>query len=119
MGQNESYGTRKNKAEGKRLCDIQHEEYLKFYDVVKKGSPKNEYHPLGGALQRDDKGKTYYFDSGKDYALYEPTIEQLYCLLTYLYNSMRFQIVCGDEVVTFLIHKKLNNLCRDIIDKKI
>jgi len=32
----------------------------------------------GGALQRDDKGETYYFDFGKDYVMYDPTIEQLY-----------------------------------------
>ena len=36
-------------------------------------------HPHGGALQRDDKGNTYYFDSGEEYVMYEPTIEQIYC----------------------------------------
>ena len=30
-------------SEGERLCDLQHEEYLKFYDVFKKCTPKNEY----------------------------------------------------------------------------
>ena len=38
------------KAERKRLCDVQHEEYV--------------------ALQRDE-GKTYDFDSGKDYVMFE------------------------------------------------
>ena len=62
----------KYKAEGKRLCDLQHEEYIKFYDVFKRLTPKTEYHPHDCALQRDDKGKTYYFHSGKDYVMYEP-----------------------------------------------
>ena len=33
--------------------------------------------------------------------------------------SMRFQIVCDGEAINFVIHKKLNNLCRNVIDKKI
>ena len=96
----------KYKAEGKTLCHLQHEEYINFYNVFKKGTNENEFHSHGGALQRGDKGKTYYFDYGKQYVMYEPTIEQLYCLLTHLYKSMRFQIVCDDEVIKFVVHKR-------------
>ena len=95
----------KNKAEGKRLCDLQHIEFLKFYDVFQKETDEEEFHPHGGALQRDDKGKTYYFDSGKKYVMCEPTIEQLYFLLTQLYKSMRFQIVCDGEDANFVVRK--------------
>ena len=86
------------KAEGKRLCDLQHEEYIKFYDVFNRRTPKTEYHPHDGALQRDDKGKTYYFHSGKDYVMCEPTIEQLYCLLTQLYRSNGVKITHKLEI---------------------
>ena len=47
----------KNKAEGKRLCDLQHIEFLKFYDVIQKETDEEEFHPHGGSLQRDDKVK--------------------------------------------------------------
>ena len=53
----------KYKAEGNRLCDLRNEEYLEIFDVFKTGSPKDEYHPHGSSLQRDHKGKIYYFDS--------------------------------------------------------
>jgi len=96
---------KKYKAEGKRLCDLQHEEFLKFYEVFQKETEEEEFHPHGGALQRDDKGKTYYFDSGKEYVMCEPTIEQLYFLLTQLYKSMRFQIVCDGEDANFVVRK--------------
>ena len=39
-------------AEGKRLCHLQHIEYLKFYDVFQKETDENEFHPHGGAIQR-------------------------------------------------------------------
>jgi len=35
----------------------------------------------------------------------EPTIEQLYFLLTQLYKSMRFQIVCDGEDANFVVRK--------------
>ena len=57
---------------------------VNFCKYFERNTEKNDYHPHGGALQRDDKGKTEYFDSGKEYVMYEPTIEHLYCLLTYL-----------------------------------
>ena len=59
----------KYKAEGKTLSHLQHEEYIKFYKVYTKGTKGDEHHPHGGALQRDDKGKPYYFDSGKEYVM--------------------------------------------------
>ena len=96
---------KKYRAEGKTLCHLQHEEYLKFYNVFINKTKKINRHPHGGALQRDDKGKTYYFDSGKEYVMYEPTLDQIYCLLTNLYKSMRFQIVCDDEDVNFAVQK--------------
>jgi serine/threonine protein kinase len=96
---------KKYKAEGKTLCHLQHEKYIKFYDVFKQGTKKKERYRNGGALQRDDKGKTYYFDSGKEYVIYESTLDQIYCLLTNLYKSVRFQIVCDDEDVNFVVHK--------------
>jgi hypothetical protein len=106
---------KKYKAEGKRLCELQHIEFLKFYDVFQKETDKNEFHPHGGALQRDDKGKTYYFDSGKEYVMYEPTIEKLYFLLTQIYKSMRFQIVCDGEDVNFVVHKGRKRVRKDKI----
>jgi hypothetical protein len=60
---------KKYKAERKRLCDLQHEEFLKFYEVFQNETEEEELHPHGGALQREDKGKTYYFDSGKEYVM--------------------------------------------------
>ena len=104
---NEDYKNNKKKynAEGKTLSHLQHEEYINFYKVYTKGMKGYEHHPHGGALQRDDKGKTYYFDSGKEYVMYEPTIEQICCLLTHLYKSIKFQIVCDDEDVNFVVHK--------------
>ena len=36
------------------------EKYSTLFDVFKRGT--EERHPQGGALQRDDKGKTYYYD---------------------------------------------------------
>jgi len=102
---------KKFKAEEKRLCDLQHEEYLKFYDVFRKRTSKNEYHPHGGALQTDDKGKIHHFDYGKDYVIYEPTVEQLCCLLTHIYKSMRYRIVCDDEVIKF-VHKRRKSFRR-------
>ena len=68
------------------------------------------------ALFKDNKGKTYYFDSSKEYLIYETNIKQLHCLLTQLYKSVRFQIVCDDEVVNFLVHK-VRKLLRRIKDK--
>ena len=82
--------------------DFQHEEYLTFYGVFKQGTRVGQCHPHGDALQKDNKGKSYYFDSGEDYVMYDPTIE-LYCLLTNLYKSMRFQIVYNDEDVNFVV----------------
>ena len=43
---------KKYKAEGKRLCDLQHEEYIKFYDVFKQKTKKDEFHPHGGSSKR-------------------------------------------------------------------
>ena len=37
--------------------------------------------------------------------MYEPTLDQIYCLLTNLYKSMTFQIVCDDEDVNFAVQK--------------
>ena len=61
----------KYNAEGKTLCYLQHEEYIKFYQIYKQNKNEDERHPHGGALQRDNKSKTYYFDSGKEYVMYD------------------------------------------------
>ena len=44
----------KYKAEGRRLCDLQHDEYIGFYDTFMKKTDESNHHPHGGALQRGD-----------------------------------------------------------------
>ena len=52
------------------------------------------------------RGGSLPFDPGKDYDMYDATIEQLYGILTNIHKSMRFQIVCDDEDVNFVVQRK-------------
>ena len=70
---------KKYKAVGKRLCDLQHKEYMMFLNEV-----------LAWVALFKETIKVKHIELLlRQKSCHDPTIEQLYCLLVNLYKSMR------------------------------
>jgi hypothetical protein len=79
-----------------RVTHEQSEEFLSFGLSYTKRVKKEDRHPHGGALQRDKDNKVYYYDSGKDFVVYNPTIVDISQVLTNISAAYDFSI----EVMT-------------------
>jgi hypothetical protein len=93
----------------KELYELQHNEFLEFQDYFSSKVPKEDRIPHCVALQRDNKGNSYYYDPAEDYVINNPTLEDVYYRITCLENDkvMRFEIVCDGEEVTFLVTERV------------
>jgi hypothetical protein len=99
----------------KELYELQHNEFLEFQDYFSSKVPKEDRIPHCVALQRDNKGNSYYYDPAEDYVINNPTLEDVYYRITCLENDkvMRFEIVCDGEEVTFLVTERVRE-CNQI-----
>jgi hypothetical protein len=89
--------------QGKKLHDLQSEEFLTFSDYFCKNVSIEDRIPHCIALQRDNQGNTYCYDPTVDHVMYNPTVEDVSYRITSLVKTMRFEIVLEDEEVTFKI----------------
>jgi hypothetical protein len=89
--------------QGKKLHDLQSEEFLAFSDYFCKNVSIEDRIPHCIALQRDNQGNTYCYDPTVDHVMYNPTVEDVSYRITSLVKTMRFEIVLEDEEVTFKI----------------
>jgi hypothetical protein len=75
-----------------RVTHEQSEAFLSFGLAYTKRVKKEDRHPHGGALQRDKDNNVYFYDSGKDFVMYEPTIADIGHILTNIASAYDFSI---------------------------